>query len=90
LPTDRAIGQETRWSSSNPNDLKVLGAFNQYCFRCHGTVKFSVFNKQEIRQPEFRALIDEAIKTDTPVGIKMPPDRELPDDIRTLLHDFTQ
>jgi cytochrome c553 len=89
-PTDRAIGLEPRWSPQNANDVKVLGALNQYCFRCHGTIKFSVFNRQEIRQPQFQALIDQAIKTNTPVGLRMPPDRDLPDDIRTLLHDFTQ
>jgi hypothetical protein len=90
LPADRSIGQEPRWSSQDANDVKVLGAFNQYCFRCHGTVKFSVFNKQEIRKPEFQALIDQAIKADAPIGIRMPPDRDLPDDIRKLLLDFTQ
>jgi hypothetical protein len=90
LPIDRAIGLSPQWSRQNASDLKVLDAMNQYCFRCHGTVKFSVFNRQELRQPQFQALIDQAIKTTTPVGIRMPPDRDLPDDVRSLLHNFTQ
>lgn len=88
LPLDRAIGIEPRWSSQNPTDEKTLSAFNQYCFRCHGTVKFSVFNKQAIRQPQRLAMIEQMIKTNAPVGIKMPPDRELPDDVRSVLTEF--
>jgi hypothetical protein len=88
-PTERGIGVEPQWSSHNENDVRVLATFNQYCFRCHGTVKFSVFNKQEISAPQFRALIDQAISAKQ-VGIRMPPDRDLPDDVRKLLHDFTQ
>ncbi len=88
LPVDRQIGTEPGWSAQNPDDPKTLAAFNQYCFRCHGTVKFSVFNKQEIRQPQILAMIEQAIKTNALVGIKMPPDREMPDDIRNLLTEF--
>jgi hypothetical protein len=88
LPLDRAIGIEPRWSSVNSTDASVLNAFNQYCFRCHGTVKFSVFNRQEIRQPQILAMIEQMIKTNAPVGVKMPPDRPLPDDVRKQLTDF--
>jgi hypothetical protein len=89
-PIDRAIGLAPQWSRQNASDENVLNAMNQYCFRCHGTVKFSVFNRQELRQPQFQALIDQAIQATAPVGLKMPPDRDLPDDVRRLLHDFTQ
>lgn len=88
LPLDRAIGLEPRWSAANPTDATILASFNQYCFRCHGTVKFSVFNRQEIRQPMLLAYIEQAIKTNAVVGIKMPPDRPLPDDVRKLFVDF--
>jgi hypothetical protein len=89
-PPDRAIGLAPQWSSQDPADVAVLGAMNQYCFRCHGTVKFSVFNKQELKQPLFQAMIHQAIKSDTPLGLKMPPDRDLPDDLRNLLLTFAQ
>jgi len=89
-PTERAIGNDPRWSSGDTNDVQVLSALNQYCFRCHGTIKFSVFNKEEIRRLEFRALINQAVRSDTPLGLRMPPDRDLPDDVRNLILQFTQ
>ena len=33
-------------------------------------------------------MIEQMIKTNAPVGIKMPPDRELPDDVRSVLTEF--
>lgn len=90
MPTDRAIGPEPQWSSQNPDDVKVLAALNQYCFRCHGTVKFSVFNRAEILNPLYKGLIDLTISTNIPHLKRMPPDRPLPDDIHTLIHQFTQ
>jgi hypothetical protein len=47
LPPERAIGKEPRWTAQNAADTKTLDLLNQYCFRCHGTVKFSVFNRIE-------------------------------------------
>jgi hypothetical protein len=88
LPVDRAIGLEPRWSETNANDVTILAAFNQYCFRCHGTVKFSVFNRQEIQQVQILANIEQRIKTNAPIGVKMPPDRPLPDDVRKQFTDF--
>ncbi|HZM04972.1 MAG TPA: hypothetical protein VFC44_18380 [Candidatus Saccharimonadales bacterium] len=89
-PTDRAIGNDPRWSPNDTNEVRILSSLNQYCFRCHGTVKFSVFNKEEIRRPEFRALLNQAVRNDTPLLLRMPPDRDLPDDIRNLILQFTQ
>jgi len=88
LPADRGIGIEPRWSTANSNDAPTLDVFNQYCFRCHGTVKFSVFNRQEIRQPQILAMIEQVIKTNASVGVKMPPDRPLPDNVRQQFIDF--
>jgi len=84
-PIDRTIGPGPRWSTQNANDLAVLATLNQYCFRCHGTVKFSMFNKQALRQR--RANAKERIKSDAEIGMSMPPDRPLPEDIRAFLHD---
>jgi len=87
-PIDRAIGLEPRWSQSNSADAETLADFNQYCFRCHGTVKFSVFNRQELRQPQNLPMIEQVIKTNAPVGVKMPPDRPLPDNVRAQFINF--
>ncbi len=64
---------------------KLLSDLNQYCFRCHGTIKFSVFNKQAVQ--ERHPNIIERIQPGAPIGIRMPTDRPLPDDIRQFLID---
>jgi hypothetical protein len=88
LPLDRAIGLEPRWSNQDTNDAKTLSTFNQYCFRCHGSVKFSVFNRQELRSPQLKGIILQSLQTNAALGVKMPPDRELPDEHRTTLLNF--
>jgi hypothetical protein len=84
-PAARTIGPAPQWSSTDPNDAKLLSDLNQYCFRCHGTIKFSVFNKQAVR--ERHPNIIERIQPGAPIGIRMPTDRPLPDDIRQFLID---
>jgi hypothetical protein len=86
-PLDRAIGIEP-WSAANTNDEVTLSALNQYCFRCHGTVKFSVFNRQEICDPKLLPIIAQAIKPDAIIGVRMPTDRPLPENVRQLINDF--
>ena len=88
LPIDRAIGLDPRWSNQNANDAKTLDALNQYCFRCHGSVKFSVFNRQELLSVQLKGIIQQVIQTNATVGVKMPPDRTLPDEQRTLILNF--
>jgi hypothetical protein len=84
-PLDRAIGPQQRWSTQDPDDAKVLGLLNQYCFRCHGTVKFSVFNKQALIDIKMQPIMEQRLSTNAPIGIIMPPDRPLPDAVRTLI-----
>jgi hypothetical protein len=81
-PIKRAIGPAPQWS---PAEADVLSTLNQYCFRCHGTVKFSVFNRQSVQ--DRRPNIKERIKADAVIGDRMPPDRDLPDGDRTFLND---
>jgi hypothetical protein len=85
VPVERAIGKEPRWSAQNPDDAKTLDLLNQYCFRCHGTVKFSVFNRQAMATPEMKTTLEQRLKADAAVGVRMPPDRPLPDDARSLV-----
>jgi hypothetical protein len=88
LPIDRAIGNEPRWSIQVTNDLETLDALNQYCFRCHGTVDFSVFDREKLREPQILAMVQQRLATNAPILIKMPPDRDLPDNVRSILHNF--
>lgn len=85
-PIERAIGPAPQWSANTPGDVEALETFNQYCYRCHGTVKFSVFNKQAVW--ERRANILQRLSPTAEVGFKMPPDRDLPDAKRELLMKF--
>lgn len=85
VPVERAIGKEPRWSAQNPEEAKALEVLNQYCFRCHGTVKFSIFNRQAMATPEMKATLEQRIKSDAAVGIRMPPDRPLEEDARSVI-----
>lgn len=88
VPIDRAIGNAPKWSADTSEDAAALDALNTYCFRCHGTVKFSVFNRQELRSLQLRGMLLQVLQTNAPVGVKMPPDRSLPDDARKAILDF--
>jgi len=33
-----------------PNEAEALDLLNRYCFRCHGTIKFNVFDKGAVKQ----------------------------------------
>jgi hypothetical protein len=85
LPADRAIGPEPRWSRASADDNSTLTAMNQYCFRCHGTVKFSVFNKQSVHAR--RANAKERLKPGAEPGMRMPPDQALPDEARAFIYN---
>jgi hypothetical protein len=82
-PAARAIGLEPRWSAASDDDNSALAAMNQNCFRCHGTVKFSVFNKQSVHSR--RANAKERLKPNAEPGMKMPPDHTLPEDVRSFI-----
>jgi hypothetical protein len=90
VPFDRSIGGAPRWSADTPGDAAALDALNTYCFRCHGTVKFSVFNRQELLSLQHRGMLLQVLQTNAPVGIKMPPDRPLPDDARKAILEFVR
>lgn len=82
-PIQRTIGGAPQWSADNQGEAAALETMNQYCYRCHGTVKFSVFNKQATW--ERRANITQRLAPDAILGLRMPPDRELPKDKRDQL-----
>jgi hypothetical protein len=86
LPVRRAIGGAPQWSANDEKEVAVLETMNQYCYRCHGTVKFSVFNREAVWKD--RANIMQRLKPDAAAGFKMPLDRDLPDEKRDLLFKF--
>src|SRR5262249_23745894 len=84
-PVQRSIGPKP-WQQSDDSEVKALGVFNLYCFRCHGTVQFSVFDK--IKVLSLSADINDRIGVDADIEERMPPDRVLPDADKKILHDF--
>ena len=52
---------------------------------CHGTVKFSVFNRQKLHTVDLQVKAEQRLKSTAPPELKMPPDRELPDAVRALI-----
>ena len=79
-PIKRAIGKDAVWAEGQAGEVAVLETMNRYCYRCHGTIKFSVFNKGSV--VENKVKLRQRLAADAEVGLKMPPDRELPQDKR--------
>lgn len=89
LPPDRAIGLDPKWASTNADEVQVLSDLNQYCFRCHGTVKFSIFNRQKIHTLDMQVKIEQRLGTNAALEAKMPPDRDLSPAVRDrILHNI--
>jgi hypothetical protein len=75
------------WQAS---EAEGLGRLNRYCFRCHGSVHFSVFDRPTVLSNA--GGIQQRIKPNAQqikrVGFKMPPDQNLdPQEIQAL-YDF--
>jgi mono/diheme cytochrome c family protein len=67
-----------------------LGLLNRFCFRCHGSVRFSIFDRPSVigRSANMRQRIKpSAVQARTP-GFKMPPDRTLTPEQITALDNF--
>jgi hypothetical protein len=75
-----ASGDPVWTASSDPNipDPQLLPLLNQYCFRCHSSVRFHVFQKKVVMSKKGSILT--RIKNGT-----MPQDRELDEAMKTKL-----
>jgi hypothetical protein len=87
-PVARAFGPEPRWQAS---EAEGLGRLNRYCFRCHGSVRFSIFNRQAVvdraGQMRQRLAPSQAQQRANPT-FKMPPDQTLPQPEIDVLDQF--
>jgi len=59
-PISRAVQSTNTWNLQSPNDAEALGLLNRYCFRCHGTIKFNVFDKAAVKErvPQIRDRLE--------------------------------
>jgi hypothetical protein len=75
------------WVAGDPTDQRLLPLLNQYCFRCHGSVTFNVFDKTAVYL-EYRTQMKERVSRDG--GLRgdaqlMPTDRLMNAGDRELL-----
>jgi hypothetical protein len=92
---DRGIPAKRNWNPASDNDRELLDALNRYCFRCHGTIKFNVFERPQVfdrRAVIVSRLLPTQAQLKANPAFLMPPDRKLPDADRdrilTLLHSM--
>jgi len=76
-PVKRGVNGEWR-----ETEQELIGLLNRYCFRCHGTIKFNVFERRQVL--DRLGLIASRLKPTeqqlrTNPAFLMPPDRKLPD-----------
>jgi len=75
------------WQAGEADGLAML---NRYCFRCHGSVHFSVFDRPTALSKA--GLLQQHIKPNdsqkTQTGWKMPPDRDIPPNELNTLYEF--
>jgi hypothetical protein len=74
------------WKSSDATDAQLLPKLNRFCFRCHGSVFFDVFDKQMIL--DLKANLNATLYPRSEIvdeRAAMPPDRTLSDaDLKQL------
>lgn len=92
-PVQRAVLSSVVWNAASPKDKETVETLNQYCFRCHGSVKFNVFDKAMVQDPQRLGLILDRLRPTAQQlnlnpGYLMPPDRHLDDAIRDRLIDL--
>ncbi len=73
-----------------PDEAESLDRLNRYCFRCHGSVRFSIFDRQTVvdRAGIMRQRINPSKQQAKIPGFKMPPDRDLDPSEKQALDDF--
>jgi hypothetical protein len=88
-PIDRSFpaGKGQAWQ---PSEADGLNRLNRYCFRCHGSVRFSIFDRQAVveRAGIMRQHINPSQQQAKIPGFKMPPDRDLDPSEKQALDDF--
>jgi hypothetical protein len=85
-PLDRGFAEATgdpTWSAGADPDERLLPLMNQYCFRCHSSVRFHVFQKQAVIQRKSGILA--RVRSGN-----MPQDRKLADDTKKLLLELVE
>jgi hypothetical protein len=68
-------GSGDPWKADNPTDKKLLPLLSRYCFRCHSSLKFNIFDKPVVVLE--RSKILDYMQRAIDDSRKMPQDRNL-------------
>jgi hypothetical protein len=76
-----AKASDKNWTATDPVDRELLRLLNQYCYRCHSSVIYHVFQKQAVfdDRSTLASYVDAGI---------MPQDRKLDDATKAKLIDL--
>jgi hypothetical protein len=86
-PGDRGVPDSntgTKWDPANQDDRQLIEVLDRYCYRCHSSVKYNVYEKAKVigNKQDILDLIDPSI---TSLEDRMPQDRTLtPEEIKLI------
>jgi len=85
--TDRVFGASL-WNATNPDEKELLSLLNHYCFRCHSSIRYNVFDKQGVNDSSggFASRLNAA--TNSPRY--MPQGRKLPTDVKNRIIELSE
>jgi hypothetical protein len=88
-PVDRAFSLDgsPKWQSE---EAPVLGTLDRFCFRCHGSVRFSAFERQAVveRAGRIQQRLRPSEQQAKIPGFRMPPDRPIDEADLQIIENF--
>jgi hypothetical protein len=76
-PYERGFGAPT-WDPANTNDRTLLYYLNRYCYRCHSSVRYNVFDRNAVKGLAATGRIEERVLDIGAPDRWMPQDRIFP------------
>ena len=79
---DRGIAMDAEdkvWSAEREIDKQLLPLLNQYCYRCHSSIKYSVFDRAQVK--EFALDMTDRLRDTGDSSFFMPQDRVIPPEV---------
>jgi hypothetical protein len=93
-PIDRALPPASpggsQWIKGNSVDEALLPKLNQFCFRCHSSLIYHVFDKDAVKERAsfIEFLMSPGELQGKPIVPQMPQDRVLDEETRKTIRDF--
>jgi len=84
-PLDRGFGDAPVWAAGTSPDRDLLPMLNRYCYRCHSSVAYHVFDRAAVKLRQ-GSIIGRVNSTNDKV--RMPQDRELDDTTKARIVDL--